>query len=128
MSVSLTFTDLSPEEAQALLATLANSPVVTTTPVRTLAAPKVTTAAAPAAPAPKTPPPPPAAATAAAGNPVVAQVVKAMQGYVKAHNGDIGAALKVIAQVGATKLQDVTEPTHLEWLLQAFSDHTYVPG
>jgi hypothetical protein len=124
MPVSITFTDLSPEEAQALLATLAGSPVVSVSPVRP-SAPKPT---APAAPAPSAVPAPPPTQAAPSGNPVVASVVKAMQSYVKAHNGDINAALKVIAQVGATKLQDVTDPAHLNWLLTAFSDPTYVPG
>ena len=122
--ITISFTDLSVEEATKILAAggAGSKPAVAQMP-----APPQGHAAPPPPPPPTAaapPPPPPPPPAAAPTDPLLAQVVNAMEAYAKVHK--VTGARKVLAQVGVGKPSEAN-PEQLQWLLQAF-ESMYVPA
>lgn len=150
MKFSLTFTDLSADEARHLIAQAGGI-----APVREATAPAgPATAPAAAMPPPAQPPaqpqamppgqpptqpmaapvspamaaaqPAPAAAPpAAAVSPKMAQVLEAMNGYSAVHQ--IAGVRQVLGRLGVGRLQEVTRDDHLDWLLAIFGNPQQYP-
>jgi len=126
MSISITFTDLTPAEAVALLNGGAPATTQAGTPMAPPTAPPMPQAPAPV-PAP-TPAPPPAAAPAApAVSGKLGQCLSTMDAYVKARGATgVADAKKVLAQVQLQRPQDANE-AQLDWLITAFANTQWVP-
>lgn len=142
--IAVTFKDLTPDQAVKIIGYASASGVTAAVSAPAAAAapaaPPPPVAAAPAglppppvAAAPAAPPPPPAAPAPAADTPQ-GEVVRLMQLYVRAVNPATGqphganGAKKVLAQIGAAKVQDVTDPAQLKWLKDAFANTAWAPA
>ena len=135
MSISISFTDLRPDQVSAILQ--AAAPYIASNGGGQAAPapvapggfpPPPSPAAAAPVPMPAAPTPPPAPAPAApAANGKLGQVLATMDAYVKARGATgVADAKRVLAQVSIQRPQDANEQ-QLDWLLQAFANTTWVP-
>lgn len=125
MSISLTFTDLTPPQVVALLQAAGPGASVTQgAGSATQGAPPPPPPPPPqtaAAPPPPPPPPPPPAQEA---NPMLTQAMTAMEAYAKIHKAT--GAKKVLTHGGIDKLTTAT-PAQLEWAIAAFANTAWTP-
>ena len=132
MNLSLTIGPLTPEQLAAAVQALAHltggqpsnqpSGMQAGMPPPPTGAPPANRMPPPQAVAPPPPPPPQAAPT----NTKLDEVLRAMDGYARAGH-QVAGARKVLNVLSLQRAQDANEE-QLDWLLQAFSNHNYVPA